>query len=672
MKASYLDSFLRLYINSMLETLSNYDYNDAVEGCLNYDLADALLRTSHVVKATAVAWGAGFCIYAARLTTAIGAKRVISENIPGKGNNVHKLLAVASLDVLDRWRRGGGVDANSLRDIIKNSISELDDILQIRNEVEKGELEKKAFNMLGNLVEILPQALRKLGIDHTQIKDLRYYTELELIDYTLHVWGVPDLIIEHPTTRKAIVVEWKSDEGSPTEAEKYQVYIYTVLEAIRLGLGETFDDVVNAIAPDDVANTRILPIIIRPNYAYSDHPLFPISGGRTYRPADVQTLRERLKRIVITSHYLTLLLMDIDSLLYGVGQRRDSQVSTTQERCVAKHRGSGRPFYIFRMTPAELFLHSGRPRNQQAGYPCSVCPFSDRNSKLRECSFYFGSFDKDRLDKLMWLYRFKVYRERDRDLLMYKALYMASKLRGLKLQDFGRRFGNSLCGLSLDLESHTISESSCNKARKKICGKFEVKFEKFDVNTTARIGVYDIVNVDEEQYSELIFLKRKLLPCEIAGREEIPYLAPPRQRYPVLITLIEDHVVYPTLGTSLFGRVEKVLLLGERDEDLGVRCGEDEVCVVVAPISRYLRLPFKVFKRYVNMFNITRALVTEVGADLTSMDLATLHALHMALKMAQGGEALGELRDISEDERLSIMSSVEEALKEAFSMYSVG
>ncbi len=143
----------------------------------------------------------------------------------------------------------------------------------------------------------------------------------------------------------------------------------------------------------------------------------------------------------------------------------------------------------------------------------------------------------------------------------------------------------------------------------------------------------------------------------------------PRVRQPILVTLIEDHVTYPTLGTSLFGRVERVLSLGEEDEDLGgLRCGDNEACVVVTPISPYLRLPFRLFRRYINMYGVTKALVTEVGADLTNMDLATLHALHMSLKNADVQKEL----DITEEERNSMFNTVEEALNEAFNAYITG
>lgn len=666
---SSINTYLNLYREALFDTLSNnkYEYDENnINDCLEYDLLHAITRTSHVVKATTVAWGAGLCIYAARLMAAIGARKVISENLPGKGSDVHKVLAVSSLEYLDLWRRGDSVDEKTLRIIINNSIEELDDLIK-KNDENIKEVIDKSVKMLKNLIGVLPNALEKLGIGYQDYGDLRFLTELELVDYRLHIWGVPDLIIEHPRARKAIVVEWKSDEGSPRETDKFQAYIYAMLEARRLGYGETFDDIINAIAPDDVNATKVFPIIIRPTYPYSDHPILPMSG-RNANPADIQELRDRLRRIAITSTYLTLLLMDIDALLYGKDSKRGNDVMKTRDRCAVERKDRGSRNYIFRMTPAILYKHSGYPAKQD-GYQCRICPFSDENSKLRECTFYFGLYEKDKLDKLIWNFRFKVYRERDRDLIMYKALYLASELRNLALSDFKNKLGHEFCGLKLDLDNLRIDQYKCKNIKRSLCGIFEIKFDNLDVNMKARLGVYEVVTDTSAQedlfrHADIILLKRRLTNCESSTEDDIPNIALPRIRQPVLVTLIEDHVKYPTLGASLFGRVERTILMGDEDEDLGYRCGEDEVCVVVTPISPYLRLPFKLFKRYVNLYNLNTALVAEVGADLTHMDLATLHALHMALKTA-GTQEL----ELSEDEKAVVLETVERALSEAFSAY---
>ena len=418
-------SYLDVYVKSMLDTFDkrNCNYDDReLDICFRDDLVNAYIRTSHVVKATAVAWGACSCSFAARLMAAIGAKKISNENLPGKGNNVHKLLSIASIKYLNEWRSGGSVSKDTLLKIINESRDELEDLIQVRDDKDLNDMVNKVQRMLINLIKLLPEALRRIGIHPRDYEGLRFYAENEMIDYRLHIWGVPDLIIEHPGLRKAIIVEWKSDEGSPLETEKCQAYIYAMLEAIRLGYGETFNDLIEAIAPSNVENTKVLPIIIRPNYAYSDHPLFPVAG-RDIKPISIDELRERIRRIVVAATYLTLLIMDIDTLRFG---SKAKDVEKTRDRCVVTCINRPKPDYVFRYTPS--MLPRGSPMNQrdESGeykYPCKLCPFSDKNSKLQECRFYFGSYEKDELDKLLWLYRFKVYRNRDRDMIAYRVLY---------------------------------------------------------------------------------------------------------------------------------------------------------------------------------------------------------------------------------------------------------
>lgn len=671
-------SYLDVYVKSMFDTFDerNCDYDDReLDTCFRDDLVNAYIRTSHVVKATAVAWGACSCSFAARLMVAIGAKKISNENLPGKGNNVHKLLSIASIKYLNEWRRGGSISESALDGIINQSIKELDDLLQVRDENDLNDIKNRAKRMLKNLVEILPKALQSLGVTYKYYDNLRFYAENEMIDYRSHIWGVPDLIIEHPGLRKAIIVEWKSDEGSPLETEKCQAYIYAMLEAIRLGHGETFNDLIEAIAPSNVEDTKVLPIIIRPNYAYSDHPLFPVAG-KGIKPISIDELRERIRRIVVAATHLTLLIMDIDTLRFG---SKAKDVEKTRDRCVVTCKNRPKPDYVFRYTPSTL--PRGNPMNQrdESGdykYPCILCPFSDKNSKLQECRFYFGSYEKDELGRLLWLYRFKVYRERDRDMVVYRVLYeLADYVNALPgFEQY--LYSGKHAGFRVNLDKGLIERTTIRRVEKmnnysSLCGAINISFGNLNVMKKVRMGVYSI----DSKYSiyEGLVLRRKLMLCEnLSG--EMPRISLPRLRQPVLVTLIEGHVKYPTLGISLFGRVEKTLLPGEEDEDIGVKCGNDEVCVVVTPISPYLRLPFKIFNHYINEYGLNRALVVEADADLTNMDLATLHALHMSLKniSEEEDEVKREFSNLTTKDRERILESVEEAFVEAFNAYTRG
>jgi hypothetical protein len=633
----------------MRETLSNkrnckYD-NFELEECLA-DLSEAYIRTSHVVKATAVAWGSGFCTFASRLVSVIGARNVIRGNLPGKGSNVHKLLSIASIEYLNAWKQKI-TGPEVLKEVINDSLSKLEDLVQV-DDGEQEEILTKAQNMLLNLLRLLPRALDSLGIRPEDYEDLRFYAENEMIDYRLHIWGVPDLVIEHPRLKKAIVVEWKSDEKPPTEAEKSQAYIYAMLEAIRLGHGETFNDLIEAIAPSDVRNAKVLPIIIRPNRVYSDHPLFP-QGAYKF---SIERLRKRIEDIVVAAAFLTILLMDIDTLLYG--PRSKSKIKTTRERCFVACKN--RTYYMFRYTPS--LLPRGSPKDQYKKYQCRLCPFSDENSELKECRFYFGSFGKDKLDSLLWAYRFKVYRNRDRDMITYRVLYQLTDY-VKTLSGFEQYlYSGEHAGFRVDLDKGSIELTNISEG---VCGTIVVTFNNLKIMKKVRIGVYNI-DSGHSIYEGLI-LRRKLMPCEdLSG--EIPRISLPRRA--VLVTLIEDHVKYPTLGLSLFGRVEKTLLPGEKDEDSGVECGNDEVCVIVTPISPYLRLPFKIFSLYINEYRLNKALVVEADADLTNMELRTLHSLHLTLKNANIRDRDFILKTIEKGTR-----TVEEEIASAKASYNI-
>jgi hypothetical protein len=649
-------SYLDVYVKHMSDTLSrgNCKYDDTeLRNCYG-DLLEAYIRTSHVVKATAVAWGSGFCSFASRLMSALGARKVASGNLPGKGSNIHKLLSIASIKYLNAWKqRITGPDV--LQGVISDSLSELEDLVQV-DDKEREEILTKAQKMLHNLLGLLPEALLSLGIRPEDHGDLRFYAENEMIDYRLHIWGVPDLVIEHPGHKKAIVVEWKTDERYPiTQVEKSQAYIYAMLEAIRLGHGETFNDLIEAIAPSDVRNTKVLPIIIRPNAAYSDHPLFPVGVHESSSKELQEKVRERIEKIVVAAAHLTILLMDVDTLLYG--SKPGSKAEATRERCVASCNGG--TYYIFRYTPS--LLPRGNPKHQMKNgkyiYPCRVCPFSDKNSELQECTFYFGSFDKDKLDSLLWLYRFKVYRNRDRDMIAYRVLYeladYVNTLSGFEQYLYSGKHA----GFRVDLDKESIVPMSISGG---ICGTIEVSFNNLGIiRKRVRVGVYDI-DSGHSIYEGLI-LRRKLMPCEDLS-SETPRISLPRRA--VLVTLIEDHVKHPTLGLSLFGRVEKTLLPGEKDEDSGVECDNDEVCVIVTPISPYLRLPFKIFSYYINEYGLNKALVVEADADLTNIELRTLHSLHLTLKYIEKEEEVKQklLEGLTTEDRDRMLKTVEEAI----------
>jgi len=85
-------------------------------------------------------------------------------------------------------------------------------------------------------------------------------------------------------------------------------------------------------------------------------------------------------------------------------------------------------------------------------------------------------------------------------------------------------------------------------------------------------------------------------------------------------------------------------------------------------------LPFKIFSHYINEYGLNKVLVVEADADLTNMDLATLHALHMSLKnISEEEEEVKQTFDnLTTENRERILESVEGAFVEAFNVYTRG
>lgn len=603
-----------------------------------------------MVSARTVADAVGFCVLKARLTTALGVREyIIRSTLPGKGLDVHKILALASIEYCNNWRMGsGGLNVNK---IVDKAISELTDsgLLSIPGEKLRSEVRDDAIKMLQNLANILPQALEKLNINNDEYRNIKCYAENQLIDYLTHIIGTPDLIIEHPTHRKALIIEWKTAGITPNNTEKAQAYTYAILEALRLGYNNDIDTLLNAIAPNNIKDTKVFPIIIRPNGPYSDHPLFPYPPNRV-NPRQVSDLRDYLKELIMASTFLVSLIAD-SAKLNGYRSYGD-YLTDMKQNCyksinVDNSQVSG---IVIRFTPRTF--RRGSPRNQSSRKICRACLFSDLKSPLAksplgmgECSFYFGqnSFHKNVLDKLMWKYRFIVYRERDSLLMPLKALYMASFSYGGLM-----KFSNIITQNEIIIDSFSTFTPS-QRSRNAI----KINFKDFN-NQRIKVDIYDICFVNIEK----IVLKRNMYPHERPSMNEARKLDIPREKGSILITLIEDHVSAVTLGTSLFARIEKMLIPGDYEfQKCG--CNQDYICLLVVPISTYLRLPFYLFYRYVNYYGLRKVLVSEVNADLTNIDLNTINALHINLT--------SHLREVAaQTNQLDQFNAVENILAEAY------
>jgi len=640
-------SFLDLY----MEYLTNYKYKDEFgkETCLDI-FRNSLRTTGHIAKVTAVAWGA-VCTYAARLMSTIGVRATIRENVPGKGSDEHKILALATLKLARRIRERGveDVDANLhqiLNDAIKDTEYYIDEVTDKTRE--------DLLSILRNFIELYKDISIKMRLSN----NVKFYAELQLLDYETHMWGTPDVILEDPVNRKAILIDWKTAGDTPTQREKYQIYAYAILEALRLGYKPS--EVFAAIAPDDLGQTKIYYAIIRPNNAYSDHPFHPLSSTR---PLTAEELRNKLRHVIDIGLYMTSLVVDYGVLFYGKLKLKENYELRKEMMEACAVRLGDNEYFSLRLTPPSL--PRGSPTKQQ-GWQCNLCPFSDKNSKLQECRFYFGSKAKNLIDSLMWRYRWIVYGERENALVPYRVLYevgrKASGMQNLinKLKN-GRWYEVIIKNGNISIRERG-KVSPRTKRYKHRCGVIEVEFEEIGYTRDIRLGLYKVVPLGKES----LLLLRDYLPCEVPEDGEVMPAYGIRERQPVIITLPEPHVSTPTLGMVLTAKVEQIFLRG--DVIYEHEC--PGMCAVVVPISSNLRFPFKLLREYIELYGVEEVFVSEVGSDLTHIDLATIHSMHMMLKKVSGNEKISKALENRRIDLLRIEQTVEQAWKEVFETLS--
>jgi len=354
------------------------------EGCAR--VATQILReTAHLIKARSVAVGAAQCIFNARLVEAFGASGFLQSIIPGKGNLVHQILAIAFPRVL--------LDSEDPEHCIDETIEKLEDygilsepsltlILNAKND---------AKTMLETALKELPEIADKIGLNFDKA---RVYTETQLMSYRLHVWGVLDALVEDRTTRRAIVIDWKTSEESRAaqiyEPDIAQVCIYAMLVAERLGFEDPRYPVIKG---------HIVPIIIRPrgrNLVSSLSPAYPTITRR-------YDMEDLLNRCILSAEHLTLMVSDIRKLA-GETYDRICRYDTGKVRASA-----------FKRTPPEL--PRGNP-NKETKFPCRVCFLRD------ECKFYIATFEEpEEMDKLAYKARLATHSIRENALMPYKEVY---------------------------------------------------------------------------------------------------------------------------------------------------------------------------------------------------------------------------------------------------------
>lgn len=454
---------------------------------------EALKRTAHLVKARSVAYGAAFCIFAARLAEAMGVRGFFQSILPGKGNLVHQLLAIAFPQMFVEHRGEiasgdfGAIKCKEYVDYAENLLKQLGvPALEMAETRTIHQAKDEATTMLREAISFLHHISGSLGIDLWE-RETRVFSEFQLMSYRVHVWGIIDALIEDPVHRRAVIIDWKStteDSRAPQIGgwEIAQAYVYALLEADRLN----FDDILHP-----VLEGNILPVIIRPRgdiRVYSISPSYRTSSSKV-------DLGDLLRKIMLSAEHLTLTVTDVGKLV-GSNYERICRVHSSR---------SGRLISAFRRVPPDL--PRGNPISRQDSWPCVAC------SMREECRFYiYSSEQPEEIDRIAWRTRFSIYSIRENALQPYKELHDSIGVRGFT-EDIFRE------------------------------GRLRV------LEGGNRIDVFD----EAEAPGDSIILKRDIRPEERAQERILTV----RDGKPVALFFNEPSIPDPLLRLALIGRVEE-------------------------------------------------------------------------------------------------------------------
>jgi len=568
-------------------------------------IAEQTLRyASHVPLVTNIARGAGFCYYYARIAESIGSRHLREQRvsrISGKGSKVHKLLGIISLRAFSRGINSVlNSDPQALIDEVLQEEYYLN-VLELRRG-ERSEITSIASRLMSNLITNLPLMLSIINVDcNSKVFPI---VEQQFVDYHLHMRGVPDLILEFPNEKAAIVIEWKTSRETPLNHEKAQTICYALMEATRLGY-RSKDKVIRAIIGEmqekngvpTITGVKILPVIIRPSQRgrIEPHP------SMTPKPDEIRERYRRFKKLVsdvcLMAEHLTLLTADIRMFAPNEGdvERLCSRVLRFNDREVKAS--------IFRIKPRQIF--SRTPERRDA-FPCVTStgrPFCHYNHEYGPCEFYFGrGFGKKTdFDKAMWSLRFKVFREKERMLLPYRALH--ELFRSYPVRKFVEKIKDGQ-----GFEWH-IGEAPYPSTFIKMQVAVYKRGKKL---TSFRIDIIDEIQIQEEVLVGSRSLRR------IEASEEVYRVI--SEGKPVLISVMDSWT--PLLSINVFGRVDEV------------NVEDDRIRYVIGLPSSALQYSMTIFREYLETYPDMKKdlLISEMNVDLLNAELQSIDAMQRALR----------------------------------------
>jgi len=589
----------------------------------------------------------------------MGVFETVSGSISGKGKILHKLLALAAENLfLD----------HTLSDLLQNSSNLIPQAITRSAEVLRVDVGEsvlsEAVDMMKKLLKALYRAQARGVITSNPNIRLFPIVEQEFIDFDDHMYGAPDLILEVESSaeRKALVIEWKSyevEERMWNDVDLAQVVAYAIMEARRLGI-EGLSGIFKAILGIDVKMARkiielmnyikssqnkadlrvqeelrkiilrvldnsrkelkVLPIVISSkSESFPPHPLMYKLGNHIEHAKRFSKLYNIIRKVVVAAEHLTLQLTNVESLLAEATGQGFMEIREQLKACCSSSAG----YLAFNYTPCRA-LRCGRP-TEQGSWPCrtrkgkSFCPFAGDHDA---CKFYFGRRNGEEFESLMWRLRYKVFEDKERSLMNYKAMYILLKEQGLQWL-FDESIKSTCKGFKVDIASataHIEHKSSAifyvrtSRGRKEL-GKF-----RFDV-----VELSDVVVEDEE---ESLMIERKLRSIErdksIIGTVKKSVAA---------------YIVSPNLPSPLL-TINTFLMVKDCDVE-----GDDVVYYLYSP-SPVLYHNLRLFKRYIKALRDAntpaRLLLFEAPANLTLMELRAIDALHryIALTAEKGSEKI--------------------------------
>jgi len=584
-------------MNEIEDIITNKNLSDYIKRRFNNNegrkasevIKTILERSGHIPSATAIARGAGFCTYHARLIEGIGVKPIYNHTVDrasGKGDDTHKILGLASLRLFTDGINH--IDDNTISSIVKEASNELREHSLIQREQELNSSESQAVEILKIFFKNRERFERILNIN---IKNTIPIIEQQLIDYELRIRGIPDLILEDKNERKAIVIDWKTSKEYPSYYESAQVICYALLEAKRLSydIDESIRSILGELNSYGITSINILPVIIRPkeSLTLTPHPIF-VNEPNKIRDKYVK-FAELIRNVIIMAQHLTVLLSNQETI---TGIKHEDTKGPVDSGIRANY---------VRLTPPDLNLNRGNPSTQDR-YPCNACYLTE------PCKFYFGQYPatSDEYAKTMWHLRFIVFDEKEESLLPYLALYKIFKFWSYNEVINYIKKGKSF---QYDFSSNPFYN---DREKGKIIIKRDNKYDKYkkDKEIKKRVDVIDNI----EPIESLSFrASRKIRDYE----KDFVYVI--NKDKTVLITIPYPRTnVNPLLSINFFGRIYDISI------------NNSDIIYFIDLPSKVLKYQALLFTKYCK-YDLKDIFMSEVDVDLTKLDLYAIDYIHRRL-----------------------------------------